>query len=275
MDWITEPFATSFMQRALLAGVLVSVICGVVGTFVVLRGLAFIGDALAHGVLPGIAAAALLQIPGVLGAAAGAAVMIGGIGLVTRRSRLSSDTAIGLLFVGTLALGVVIVSASTSFRGDLMNILFGNILGVSRGDLLLLAATALAVSLVVWVFHRPLLMLSFDPAQAQASGYSERRYSSLLLFLIAAAVVVSFQAVGTLLVFAMLLAPASVGALVGHRLPTMMAAAIGAGALSVLVGLLVSFHWDLAASASIALTAVVLFFVTLAVANLRSAGHGT
>src|SRR5512147_3202930 len=132
MDLFITPFATNgFMQQALVAGVLVSIACAVAGTFVVLRGLAFIGDALAHGVLPGIAVSILLGFPGIIGAALGAVVMIGGISVITHRSRLSSDTAIGLLFVGMLALGVVIVSRSTAFSGDLVRVLFGEMLGVS------------------------------------------------------------------------------------------------------------------------------------------------
>ena len=147
MNWFLDPFVTNeFMLRALAAGLLVSIACGVVGTFVVLRGLAFIGDALAHGVLPGIAVALLLGLPGIVGAAVGAVVMIGGITLITQRSRLSSDTAIGLLFVGMLALGVAIVSRSSSFSGDLVRVLFGEILGIGDDALLVqLAATVVVV----------------------------------------------------------------------------------------------------------------------------------
>jgi len=155
MNLFIEPFLTnSFLLRALIAGVLVSVSCGVVGTFIVLLGLAFIGDALAHGVLPGIAVAILLGIPGIVGAAVSAVVMIGGISLITNKSTLSSDTAIGLLFVGMLALGVVIVSRSTTFTGDLVRILFGEILGIDTQSVILQAVATLAI-IATAVIDRP------------------------------------------------------------------------------------------------------------------------
>ena len=257
------------MLRALLAGMVVSVGCGVIGTFVVLRGLAFIGDALAHGVLPGIAASMLLGIPGILGAAAGALVMIGGVTVVTQRSRLSSDSAIGLLFVGMLALGVVIVSRSSSFSGDLTRILFGEILGVGPQDLLVQGSATLAVTVITLVLYRPFLLLSFDPDQAQVSGFPARRYHAVMLLLVAVMVIVSFQAVGTLLVFGMLLAPAATGALLTSRLTTMMATAVLFGFGSTYVGLLVSYNFDTAAGATIVLVATILFFVVLVADNLR------
>ena len=155
MDWWFAPFLNNaFMQQALLAGVLVAIASAVVGTFVVLRGLAFIGDALAHGVLPGIATALLIGLPGIVGAAMGAAVMIGGISLITNRSKLSADTAIGLLFVGMLAAGVVIVSRSSSFSGDLVRVLFGEILGIGRGALIIQAAVTMVVGVAAWICAR-------------------------------------------------------------------------------------------------------------------------
>ena len=258
------------MLRALAGGILVSVACSIVGTFVVLRGLAFIGDALAHGVLPGIAAAILLGIPGMVGAAVGALAMIVGINLITRRSRLSSDTAIGLLFVAMLALGVVIVSRSTSFTGDLVGILFGQILGTSVEDLALQAIAVLVVAAVAVVCARPFLLLSFDPELADVAGFPSRRYHAVMLALVALTVIVSFQTVGTLLVFAMLLAPASAGALLAHRIGAMMAWGAAIGSVSTYAGLLLSYHLDLAAGASIALVATGLFFVVFAAANVRA-----
>jgi ABC-type Mn2+/Zn2+ transport system permease subunit len=258
------------MLRALAAGLLVSIGCAVVGTFVVLRGLAFIGDALAHGVLPGVAVAMLLGLPGMLGAAAGAALMIGGVSIVTQRSRLSSDSAIGLLFVGMLALGVVIVSRSSSFSGDLTRILFGEILGVAPSDLLVQAiATALVVG-AAFLFYRPFLLLCFDPDMAQVSGFPARRYHALMLLLVATTVIVSFQAVGTLLVFGMLLAPAATGALVTTRLRSMMLAGVAFGTGSTYAGLLISYNFDTAAGATIVLVATVVFFAVLTAANVRA-----
>lgn len=270
MDWLLDPFLDNrFMQHALWAGLLVAVACGVVGTFVVLRGLAFIGDALAHGVLPGIAGALLLGLPGMFGAAVGTVVMIGGVSLVTRRSRLSSDTAIGLLFVGMLALGVVLVSRSDSFTGDLTSILFGEVLGISTDDLWVQGLATLVVVVTAMVCARPFLLLSFDPEQADVSGFSSRRYHTIMLLLVALTIIVSFQTVGTLLVFGMLLAPAGAGALLADRVGVMTAWAVGIGAVSVLAGLLISYHYALAAGASIVLVAVAVFFVVLAAQNLR------
>jgi ABC-type Mn2+/Zn2+ transport system permease subunit len=265
MDWFVDPFtANEFMQRALLAGALVAIACAVVGTFVVLRGLAFIGDALAHGVLPGVAAALLLGWPGVIGALVGAMAMIGGVSLVTRHSRLSSDTAIGLLFVGMLALGVVIVSRSRSFTGDLVNILFGELLGISATDLWVQGVATLVVVVVALVCARPFLLLSIDPELADVSGFRSTRYHFVMMMLIAVTVVVSFQTVGTLLVFGMLIAPAGTAALVAHRIGVMVAVAIGVGLASVYLGLLASYHWNVAGGAAVVLCAVTIFFAVLA-----------
>jgi len=263
---VLAPFLdNTFLQRALLAGVLVAVVCAVVGTFMVLRGLAFIGDALAHGVLPGVAIAVLLGLPGLLGAAVGAAAMIGGVSLVTRRSRLAADTAIGLLFVGMLALGVVVVSRSPSFSGDLVRILFGELLGVSDADLLAQAAVTVVVVAIAAALARPFLLLCVDPEAADVAGFPSQRYHVLMLALVATTVIAAFRTVGTLLVFGMLLAPAATGALVARRVSTMMAVAAGTGTASVYVGLLLSYHLDLAAGASVVLVAVCGFFCTLAV----------
>jgi ABC-type Mn2+/Zn2+ transport system permease subunit len=259
------------MLRALAAGVLVALLCAVAGTFVVMRGLAFIGDALAHGVLPGVAGALLLGAPGMLGAAVGSAVMIVGVSVITNRTRLSSDTAIGLLFVGMLALGVIIVSRSDSFNGDIVRILFGEILGITTGDLIVLACAVVAISIAATVFARPFLLLCFDPEQADVSGFRSTRYHVVMLVMIATTVVVSFQAVGTLLVFGMLIAPAGAGALLATRVPVMMAWAAGLGCASVYIGLLLSYHYDLAAGASIVFVTVCMFFVVFGVQAARAA----
>jgi ABC-type Mn2+/Zn2+ transport system permease subunit len=267
---LIDPFLDNgFMLRALLAGVLVSISCAVVGTFVVLRGLAFIGDALAHGVLPGIAGALLIGAPGIVGATVGALAMIGGVALITRRSRLSSDTAIGLLFVGMLALGVVMVSRSSSFAGDLVAILFGQILGTSWDSIALQAMATLGVAAVAAVCARPFLLLAFDPEQADVAGFPSRRYHAIMLVLIALTVVVSFQVVGTLLVFGMLLAPAAAGALLAHRIGTMMAIGAVIGAISSYLGLLISYWFDLAAGASMVLVAVAIFFIVFIFSSWR------
>jgi ABC-type Mn2+/Zn2+ transport system permease subunit len=261
---LLDPFLDNeFMLRALVAGCLVALSCAVVGTFVVLRGLAFIGDALAHGVLPGIAGAVLLGLPGIAGALVGAVVMIGGVDLVRRRSRLSGDTAIGLLFVGMLALGVVIVSRSDSFTGDLTRILFGEVLGIAWSDILVQLAATAAVGAVAAVCARPFLMLSFDPGQTRVAGFRAGLYEWLMLGMVAVTVVVSFQTVGTLLVFGMLVAPPATAALFARRIGAMMAGAALIGVVSVAAGLLLSYHHDLAAGATIVLVEVGVFFAAL------------
>ena len=257
-DSLIAPFSeNAFMVNALIAGILVAIACSVVGTFIVLRGLAFIGDALAHGVLPGIAAAILLGYPSVLGAAVGAAAMVGGVTLITRKSRLSSDTAIGLLFVGMLALGVVIVSKSDKFSGDLIRILFGEILGISSSAIVLQAGVTVAVLITAFICARPFMLICFDEEQAQVSGFSPGLFHIVMLIMIAATVVASFQTVGTLLVFGMLLAPSSAGVLLAGRVTSMLwAAAIGIS--SVYIGLLISYHYDTAAGPTVVLIATVV-----------------
>jgi ABC-type Mn2+/Zn2+ transport system permease subunit len=276
MDFFITPFtANSFMLNALVAGVLVSIACGVIGTFIVLRGLAFIGDALAHGVLPGIALALLLGFPGLLGAVVGAVVMIGGISLITRRTRLSSDTAIGLLFVGMLALGVVIVSRSSSFSGDLVRVLFGEILGIDPSALLVQLGATIIVLITVIICARPFLMLCFSSEQAQVAGFSASLYHNIMLALIALTVITSFQTVGTLLVFGMLLAPAGAGALIARRVTSMMVWASVFGTLSVYLGLLASYHLNLAAGASIVLVATAIFFIVFFLRNRPISAFGS
>ena len=266
MNLLTDPFVqNAFMQRALLAGILVAIATGVVGTLMVLRGMAFLGDALAHGVLPGIAAALLIGIPSFIGALVGAGVMIGGVAAVQRRTRLSSDVAIGLLFVGMLALGVVIVSRSSEFAGSLTDILFGEVLGVNWWSILWQAIVAVVVVLLAWGLRRPFLLMAMDPDQARVAGYPVRLLEAVLLGMIAITVVVSFRVVGTLLVFGMLLAPAGTAALLVRRVGAMMIVSVLIGVASVYGGLMLSWYYDLAAGASVVIVAVGIFFVALVV----------
>jgi ABC-type Mn2+/Zn2+ transport system permease subunit len=276
MDIFITPFTSNtFMVNALVAGILVSIACGVIGTFIVLRGLAFIGDALAHGVLPGIALALLLGFPGILGATIGAVIMIGGISLITRRTRLTSDTAIGLLFVGMLALGVVIVSRSSSFSGDLVRVLFGEILGINPSALMVQLAATVIILITVTICSRPFLLLCFSPEQAQVAGFSASLYHNIMLALIALTVITSFQTVGTLLVFGMLLAPAGAGALIARRVQTMMVWAAVFGSISVYLGLLASYHFNLAAGASIVLVATLIFFIVFLLRSRPRSAFGS
>ncbi len=253
----------NFMLMALCSGVLAAFLCGIVGTWMVLRGLSFIGDALAHGVLPGVAGAVLVGAPGLAGAGLGALAMIGGISLIQKRTRLSADTAIGLLFVGMLALGVVIVSRSSSFSGDLIKILFGEILGVSAADLLVQAVALVVLIIISWVLRRPFLLLCFSPEYARVSGYNPRLLHTIMLVLIASTVIVSFQTVGTMLVFGLLVAPAASAAVLVHSMAAQMLVSGTIGSLSVFIGLVISYYGRFAAGASIILTAVCFFFATL------------
>ena len=280
MGWLTEAFASDLTQRALLAGLLVAVTAALVGTWVVIRGLAFLGDALAHGVLPGIAVASVAGLPLVLGALVSAGVMAGGVALVSRRHRVADDTAIGLLFVGMLALGVVVISRQPTFAGDLTAFLFGDVLGVRDADLAVQAAVAVAAAAALAVGHRAFLALAFDRDKAASLGLHPALAHGALLALLALTVVASFRAVGTLLVFGLLIAPPATASLLVRRVPAMMATAVALGSLWVVAGLAVSYHADTAASATIAGLAVAGFLVVLAAQELgqrrwrRAAGTG-
>ena len=268
MEWFVEPFALGFQQRALIGGVIAGVMASVVGTWLVLRGMSFFGDAFVHGVVPGIAAAVLFDFSPFLGAAVAAAVMVAGIELVHRQTALNEDTAIGLLFVGMLALGVVIISRSSSYTGSLTTILFGDALGISQDALVGQAALAVVVVALAVLLYRPLLALSFDRTKAEALGMRPALAHAVLLVLIAAAVIGSYQSVGTLLVFGLLVGPPATAALVARTVPMMMAMAVGIAIFSVWLGLLLSFHWGTAGSATMAIVPIVLFFLTLAVTRL-------
>jgi zinc/manganese transport system permease protein/manganese/iron transport system permease protein len=253
---LTDPFATAFMLRALLGGALVAVMCAVVGTWVVARGMAFLGEAMAHGVLPGVALATLVGAPVLAGAALSAAAMSLGVSVVQRRWRLSADTSIGLLFVASLALGVVIISGSGSFATDATAILFGDILAV-RGEQLLALAVAVVVTLVFAAgFHRSFTALAVDPRIAQLLGLRPKLAAAVLTGLVALAVVSAYQAVGSLLVVGMLLGPAVAAGRWTARLHTTMALGAAIGVVSVWGGLLVSWYAATAAGATIALIAV-------------------
>ena len=256
MTWLTDPFSAEFMLRALAGGVLVSTICAIVGTWVVVRGMAFLGEAMAHGMLPGVAAASLIGLPPILGAAVSAGVMTAGVGLVARRGRLSQDTSIGLLFVGMLSLGVIIVSHSRSFATDLTAILFGDVLAISAADITLLAVALAVTVLLTAAFHRPFLALAFDDRLASTLGLRPRLAHGVLVGLVTLAVVASYGAVGSLLVVGLLLAPTVAAAPWARRIPSIMLLAAGFGAIATLLGLLVSWHAATAAGASIAATAI-------------------
>jgi manganese/iron transport system permease protein len=277
VGWFTEAFEPEFMQRALLAGLLAAAASAVVGTWVVLRGLTFLGDALAHGVVPGLALALLWGFSPIVGAFVAALVMSGAVTLVSRRARVREDTGIGLLFVGMLALGVVIISRSDSFATDVTAVLFGDVLGVTTGDLRGQAVGAAVVVVVSVVLYRPFLALAFNEDKASTLGMRPVLAHAALMVLLATAIVASFQAIGTLLVFGLLIGPPATAGLLVRRVPLVMVTAVTLGALAVVGGLTISFHHDTAGGATIAGLAVAEFFVVLAAQELaraaRLAGH--
>jgi ABC-type Mn2+/Zn2+ transport system permease subunit len=278
VDWITEPFELAFQQRALLGGALASVALALVGTWVVIRGMSFLGDALVHGVLPGIALAILFGFNPMLGAAVAAVVMLAGINLVHRQTEFPEDTGIGLLFVGMLGLGVILISRTPSFSGDLTAILFGDVLGVTGSDIAWLGLVAGATVVVSSVMYRPFLVLSFNEQKARLLGLRPRLAHVVLLGLIAVVIIGSFQTVGTMLVFGLLVGPAATAALLVRRVPSIMLLAAAIGVLSVCIGLIVSYHANTSGSATMAVTPIVLFFVVLAMRSIgtgRRAGEGS
>ena len=273
VSWWIEPFTTNpFMRDALYAGLLVALTTSVVGTWVVLRGMSFLGDALAHGVMPGIALAYIVGVHTTLGALVAALAMVWGINLIRRHSPLPSDAAIGVLFVGFLALAVVILSsASGSYIGDLNRFLFGSVTGVDLADLRRQAVAAAVALAGVVVFYRPLLVMTFDQAQAEVLGLRPQLANAALLVLLAVSIVASFEAVGSLLVFAFLVAPPAAAVLVVARVPRIMVTAVAVAVLCAVVGLLISYHYDTAAGATMALSTVVAFLGVLAVKSVLEA----
>jgi len=268
VEFFTEPFALAFQQRALLGGALAALMTSVVGTWLVLRGMSFFGDAFVHGVVPGIAAAVVLDINPLIGAAVAAAVMVFAIEVVNRQTVLSEDTSIGLLFVGMLALGVVIISRLDTYSGSLTSILFGDALGVTASDLVGQAILAVIVIAVALALYRPMLALSFNAEKAELWGMKPKRAHAALLVLIAAAVIGSYQSVGTLLVFGLLVGPPATASLIARTVPRMMIYSAIIAFFSVWLGLTLSYHLGTAGSATMALVPIVLFFVVLGITRL-------
>jgi manganese/iron transport system permease protein len=282
VDFLTEPLSHAFFVRALVAATIVGIVCAVVGTYVVLRGLAFIGDAIAHATFPGVVAAYMLHLPYFLGAGIAAVGTAIAIRFVTRTARIRNDTAIGVLFAGSFALGVFLFSTIQGYVGDLFGFLFGYLLSVSTTDLIGLAVLASAVLLVVAAFWKELLYATFDPLGAAAAGLRVGALDYLFDVLIAVAIVVSLQAVGIILVVAMLVTPAATAQLLTVRFGAMMALAVAVGILSSVAGLYVSYWLDVASGATIVLVQTGLFLLVLAlgprtglVARRRAARAGT
>lgn len=261
ISWLVAPLQYAFMQRGLVAAVLIGILCSVIGTYVVLRGLAFLGDALAHAVLPGVAIAYLLGgslTIGALVAAVGIALLIGAF---SRQGTLKEDTAIGILFTAALALGVALISSIRTYAVDLSHILFGNLLGVSSADLWLTAGISVLVLLTILVFYRQFLVISFDPVLAATLRLPGEFLRNLMLILLALTIVISMQSVGVGLVAAMLVTPAATAYLLTRRLPVMMGLSALFGAISSLIGLYLSYYANIASGAAIVLVATAFFMI--------------
>jgi manganese/iron transport system permease protein len=267
VEWWLAPFELGFQQRALIGGALAALMASTVGTWLVLRGMSFFGDAFVHGIIPGIAAAVVLDINPLIGAAFAALVMVFAIEMVQRRTVLSEDTSIGLLFVGMLALGVVIISRLDSYSGSLTSILFGDALGVTWSGIATQGILLGVVLVVSTLLYRPLMALSLNRDKAELLGMRPGFAHATLLVLIALAVIGIYQAVGTLLVFGLLVGPPATASLLSRNIVQMMAMAAIIGLFSVWLGLTISYHFATAASATMALVPIVLFFAVLGVTH--------
>jgi manganese/iron transport system permease protein len=269
--WLVTPLTYGFMQRGMLVAVLVGVACAVVGCYVVLRSMAFIGDAMAHSILPGVAVAYLLKGNLLVGALAAAVAVALGIGFFSRQGRLKEDSAIGILFAAAFSLGVILISSIRTYALDLSHILFGNVLGVSVLDLGLTAGLVVIVLLVVFLLYKELLVVTFDPVLAATLRLPAERLRMVLLVLLALTVVVSLQSVGIGLVTSMLVTPAATAYLLTRRLPRMIGLAALFGGLSGVIGLYASYYLDVVSGAAIVLTATAFFLVAFLWKRVRAA----
>ncbi|MEE9507750.1 MAG: metal ABC transporter permease [Anaerolineales bacterium] len=269
--FLGEPFQYEFMIRALIGALIVGLVCPVLGTYVVLRGMAFFGDALAHIVLPGVVVAFLIGWPlgvGALIAGVLAALLIGSI---SRRTDVKEDAAIGVVFAGAFALGIALLAVQRSYAIDLAHILFGNLLGVTVSDLWLSGILGGLVLLVIFAFYKEFLVLSFDPVLAATLRLPVVFLQNLLLVLLAVVIVVSIQAVGVALVIAMLITPASAAYLLTRRLPSMMMLAALIGSLSAIIGLYASFYMNLPSGPAIVLVETGVFILVFLFSPRRGA----
>lgn len=271
ITWLVAPLTYGFMQRGMLVAVLVGVACAVVGCYVVLRSMAFIGDAMAHSILPGVAVAYLLKGSLLIGALAAAVAVAFGIGFFSRQGRLREDSAIGILFAAAFSLGVILISSIRTYALDLSHILFGNVLGVSVLDLVLTAALVVIVLLVVYLLYKELLVVTFDPVLAATLRLPTERLRMVLLVLLALTVVVSLQSVGIGLVTAMLVTPAATASLLTKRLPRMIGLSALFGGLSGVIGLYASYYLDVVSGAAIVLTATAFFLIAFVWKRVRAA----
>jgi ABC-type Mn2+/Zn2+ transport system permease subunit len=271
---LATPLSFGFMQRGLLAAVLIAIVCAVIGAFVVLQELAFIGDALAHASFPGVVIAFLLKFPLELGGALIGILTALGIGAITRRSKISQDTAIGVLFAGTFALGIALLSTVKNYTKDLFGLLLGDVLAIQAADLIVIALMGLLMLALVGALYKELVLLTFDPVQAEVIGLPVTLLRELLLGLMAVTIVISIQTVGIVLVVAMLVTPAATATLLVRRFPLVMLAGAIQGVIGTVAGLYISFYFNIASGAAIVLVLTSLFFLVLTVSP-RLRRHGS
>lgn len=270
MDWLTEPLSFGFFRNALLASVIMGVVAGALGGYIVLRGLAFIGDALAHGIFPGLVVAFLVGANFLIGGMVCGLLIALGIAVTTRSRRVSEDTAIGIFFSGAFALGIVLISRSRGYQRDLSSFLVGDVLSASRSDIVLGALVGGLVLLALFAFHKELQLVAFDPTSAAAMGYPVFGLELLLLMLITLTIITAVSAVGTILVLAMLITPAATARLLTERFASLLLFGGLLGAVESAAGLYVSWHANVAAGGAIVLVATAGFFLAL----LLSPRHG-
>jgi manganese/iron transport system permease protein len=261
MAWLLDPLQFSFIARALMAAIIVGIVCSVLGTYVILRGMAFFGDALAHTILPGIVIAFLLGWPLAVGALIFGVLTALGIGFLTERGTLKEDTAIGVIFAGLFALGVALLSASGNYTIDLAHFLFGNLLGVSTADLGVITVLGSVVLLTVYLFYKEFMVISFDEVLAVTLRLPTTFLRYLLLVLIAVTIVTALQVVGIALMLAMFVTPAATASLLTRRLPSMMGVAALIGAFSGVAGVYASFYLNVASGAAVVLVATLIFLL--------------
>jgi len=273
ITFLVEPFTYAFMQRGLIAAILVGVVCAVVGTYIVLRGMAFFGDALAHTILPGVAVGYLVSGGAketLFWWALGTSVLSSlGISLISKNSRIKEDTAIGIVFAGMFALGIALISTVRSYAVDLSHFLFGDVLGVTSGNLWTIGIFTALVILVIIAFYKEFLTVSFDPILATTLRMPVKLINTGLLILIAITVAVALQTVGVALMVAMLVTPAATALLMTNRLPRMMVLASTIAGFSGLVGLFLSYYLSIASGAAIVLTCTMIFAITWGIQTLR------
>ena len=261
ISWLTEPFSFAFMQRALVASVIVGVVCAVIGCYIVLRSMAFLGDALAHAILPGVAVAYLVGVNLLAGALVAGLLVAVGISFVSRAGTIKEDTAIGIFFAAALALGVVLISTMRTYAADLTHVLFGNVLGVTNADLWITGGLAAVVLGLVLFLYKKLLVVSFDPILGRTLGLNIHGLRTGLFLMLAATIVVALRTVGVALVAAMLVTPPAAAYLLTRRLPVMMLVSAVIGVVSAVVGLYASYYLNISSGGAIVLVATVVFVI--------------